>query len=136
MIFNKLKVWTRIINLPFGYMHKRWGAVIAGSLGVEGSVPVVDCDPTCRCWGSLMRVRDEVDVGKPLMRGVTVFSQRRGAIDWFDVQYEQLPHYCFSCGIIGHSSIECKEPGERDDEGKLPYSAEGLCTLDDRKKKT
>jgi hypothetical protein len=25
MIFNKLKVWARIINLPFGYMHKRWG---------------------------------------------------------------------------------------------------------------
>jgi hypothetical protein len=39
MIFKKLKVWARIINLPFGYMHKRWGALIVGSLGVEGTVP-------------------------------------------------------------------------------------------------
>jgi hypothetical protein len=47
-----------------------------------------------------------------------------------------LSHYYFSCGIIGHSSIECKEQGERDEEGKLPYSADRLCTPDDRKKKT
>jgi hypothetical protein len=66
MVFNGMKVWARIINLPFGYMHKRWGAKIAGSLGIEGSIPVVDCDATGRCWGSFMRVRVEVDVDKPL----------------------------------------------------------------------
>jgi hypothetical protein len=33
MTFNGLKIWARIINLPFGYMHKKWGEVIAGSLG-------------------------------------------------------------------------------------------------------
>jgi hypothetical protein len=135
MVFNKLKVWARIFNLPFGYMHKRWGAVIASSLSVEGSVPVVDCDDSGQCWGSFMRVRVEVDVNKPLRRGVKVFSQRKNTTDWFDVQYEQLPHYCFSCGVIGHSSLECKDPGERDAEGKLPYSAEFLCATDDRRKK-
>ncbi|KAM0874572.1 hypothetical protein ACQ4PT_037340 [Festuca glaucescens] len=111
MIFNKMKVWARIINLPFGYMHKRLGATIAGSIGIGESVPEVDCDDTRRCWGRYMRVRVEVDVDKPLMRGVTVYSQRRRATDWFEVQYENLPLYCFSCGIIGHSSIECQNPG-------------------------
>jgi hypothetical protein len=135
MIFNSLKVWARIINLPFGYMHKRWGALIAGSLGIEGSVPFVDADATGRCWGSFMRVQVEVNVDKPLMRGVTVYSQRRHASDWFEVQYENLPHYCFSCGIIGHSSLECKNPGDRDVDGKLPYSADRLCAPDERKKK-
>ncbi|CAM0881011.1 unnamed protein product [Alopecurus aequalis] len=135
MIFNAMKIWARIINLPFGYMHKKCGAMIAGSLGIEGSTPVVDCDNTGRCWGSFMRVRVEVDVDKPLMRGVTVFSQRRNATEWFDVQYEHIPHYCFSCGIVGHSSIECKNPGERDSEGKLPYSADRLLAPDERKKK-
>jgi hypothetical protein len=46
MVFNGMKVWGRIINLPFGYMHKRWGAKIARSLGIEGSIPVVDSDAT------------------------------------------------------------------------------------------
>jgi hypothetical protein len=135
MIFNSLKVWAWIINLPFGYMHKRWGALIAGSLGIEGSVPFVDADATGRCWGSFMRVQVEVNVDKPLMRGVTVYSQRRHATDWFEVQYENLPHYCYSCGIIGHSSLDCKNPGDRDVDGKLPYSADRLCAPDERKKK-
>jgi hypothetical protein len=134
MYFNSLKVWARIINLPFGYMHKRWGAVIASPLGVNGSVPMVECDDSGRCWGGYMRVRVEVDVDKPLMRGVTVFSQRRNVTEWFQVQYENLPLYCFSCGCFGHSSTECKDPGERDAEGKLPYSADKLCAPDERKK--
>ncbi|KAM0822438.1 hypothetical protein ACQ4PT_071490 [Festuca glaucescens] len=135
MVFNGMKVWARIINLPFGYMHKKWGVLIAGSLGIEGTVPVVDCDISGRCWGSFMRVRVEVDVDKPLRRGFTIFSQRRNTTDWFDVQYENLPHYCFSCGLIGHSSVECKNPGERDADGKLPYSGDRLCAPDERKKK-
>jgi hypothetical protein len=110
MTFRSLKIWARIINLPFGYMHKRWGAKIAESLCIEGSVPVVDCDSTGRCWGSYMRVRVEVDVDKPLMRGVTIFSQRRNLNEWYEVQYEYLPHYCFACGFLGHSSLECKDP--------------------------
>jgi hypothetical protein len=134
MIFNKLKVWVRIFNLPFGYMQKKWGAMIAQPLCVARCVPKVDCDATGRCWGSYMRVRIEVDVGKPLRRGVTVFSQRRNAMDWFDIQYENLPHYYHSCGVLGHSSVECKNPGKRDEEGKLPYSANRLCAPSDKKK--
>jgi hypothetical protein len=136
LIFNRMKVWVRILNLPFGYMQKRSGSVIAGSIGVEGSVPVVDCDASGRCWGSYMRVRVEIDVDKPLRRGVTVFSQRRNATDWFELQYEDLPRYCFSCGMIGHSSTACLNPGERDAHGRHPYSADFLCAPDERKKKT
>jgi hypothetical protein len=90
MIFNNMKVWVRIFNLPFGYMQKKWGAMIAQPLCVAGCVPEVDYDATGRCWGSYMRVRIEVDVGKPLRWGVTVFSQRRNATDWFDIQYEKF----------------------------------------------
>jgi hypothetical protein len=50
MSFNSLKIWARILNLPFGYMHQRWGILMAGSLGIAGSVPVVECDDTGRCW--------------------------------------------------------------------------------------
>jgi hypothetical protein len=136
MIFNRLKVWARIINLPFGYMNKKWGSAIAGHLCAEGSVAVVDCDATGRCWGNYLRARVEVDTDKPLLRGVTVFSQRRNMSEWYDVQYEQVPHYCFSCGILGHSHLECKNPGERGADGKLPYSSDRLCAPDDKKKKS
>ncbi|KAK1692359.1 hypothetical protein QYE76_009056 [Lolium multiflorum] len=136
MVFNRLKIWARIINLPFGYMNKKWGSVIAKPLGVEGSVPVVACDSTGRCWGSFLRVKVEIDTDKPLMRGVTIFSQRRNMTEWFDVQYEQLPRYCFACGILGHSSLECKNPGDRDVDGKLLYSSDRLCPPEEKNKKS
>jgi hypothetical protein len=53
-------------------MHKRWGAMIASPLGIQGSVPDVDCDDTGRCWGGYMRVRVDVDVGKPLRACILV----------------------------------------------------------------
>jgi hypothetical protein len=135
MVFNKLRVWVRLINLPFGYMQNKWGAVIARPLCVDGSVPEVDCDATGRCWGSYMRVCIEIDVNEPLRRGVTVFSQRHKVTEWFNIQYECLPHYCHSCGVLGHSSIECKNPGERDEDGKLPYSSDRVLAPDERKNK-
>jgi hypothetical protein len=85
--------------------------------------------------GSFMSVRFEVNINKPLLRRVAVFSLRRNSTDWFDVQYENLPHYCFSCGIVGHTSTECNNLGERDADVKLPYSADCLCAPDERKKR-
>lgn len=43
---------------------------------------------------------------------------------WFPAQYEKLPYYCFSCGVIGHSEVECLNPVARDETGKLPYDVQ------------
>ncbi|RLN35205.1 hypothetical protein C2845_PM03G24450 [Panicum miliaceum] len=42
--------------------------------------------------------------------------------EWYDVVYERLPFFRFSCGIIGHSEIECPTPATPDEKGCLPYS--------------
>jgi hypothetical protein len=62
-----------------------------------------------------------IDVTQPLIHCLSIFSQSRQATDFYTVMYEQLPTFYFSCGLIGHSSLGCPAPAERDEEGLLPY---------------
>lgn len=50
------------------------------------------------------------------------------------MQYERLPFFCFACGIIGQSELECPTPVERDEEGKLPYGAQLRAPEEHRRK--
>lgn len=62
--------------------------------------------------------------------------KRDGDPEWFDAQYEKLPFFCFSCGILGHGGIECEKPAMRNDQGKLPYERDiPLRAPEDRRKK-
>ena len=94
----------------------------------------VDVDSEGRASGDCLRVRVTVKVSEPLLRWVTAYSKKHMSFDTYEVQYERLPHYYFSCGIIGHSSLECPKPGTRDKDGKLPYNADRMCVKYDRKK--
>jgi hypothetical protein len=130
--FEKLDVWVRILNLPFTMMNNQRGKELAGRIGKVGKM---DVDDTGRAWGEYLRFRASIKVSEPLMRCVSVFSQKRQAVDHFTVMYERLPTFCFSCGLLGHSSTLCPTPGERDADGLLPYHGPRLCVPDDRKKK-
>ncbi|KAE8800134.1 hypothetical protein D1007_24427 [Hordeum vulgare] len=62
-------------------------------------------------------------------------DRKREVTDVYQVKYERLPLFCFSCGCVGHSSVVCPMLGERDPEGLLPYHSSRLCVPDDKKKK-
>ncbi|KAI4996760.1 hypothetical protein ZWY2020_052102 [Hordeum vulgare] len=130
--FDTLSLWVRIQNLPFGLMNDDRGKALASTLG---KVERMDVDDKGRAWGDYMRVRISVDVNQPLMRCVSVFSQKRRVTDVYHVKYERLSLFCFPCGCVGHSSVVCPMPRERDAEGLLPYHSSRLCASDDKKKK-
>jgi hypothetical protein len=129
--FDNMVVWIRIYNLPFSLMNKKWGMELARKVGTDVKVEV---DAQDRAWGQYLRARVMVDVSKPLLRCVSIFSAKRQTQEWYDVRYEKLPNYCYSCGIIGPSSLVCPMPTERDEAGLLPYGKD-LCAPDDNKKK-
>ncbi|KAM0841990.1 hypothetical protein ACQ4PT_058650 [Festuca glaucescens] len=131
VVFDRLAIWARIISLPNRLMTADRGMVIAAPIGV---VKRVESDALGRCWGGYMRLRVEVKVDEPLMRAVTVFSSRLQIAESFAVQYERLPIYCFSCGLLGHSTLACPNPADRDEFGELPYSAKRLSADDPSRK--
>jgi hypothetical protein len=71
-----------------------------------------------------------------LKRGVLLRMTRDSEPEWFYAQYEKLPFFCFSCGLIGHRGLGCDKPVVRNAQGKLPYDRDiPLRAPDDRRKK-
>ncbi|KAM0929214.1 hypothetical protein ACQ4PT_001780 [Festuca glaucescens] len=131
VVFNELMVWVRIMKLGYELMNTDRGRQLASLLG---TVDRLDVDENGRAWGSFLRARVTIDATEPIMRYVSVFSKKKDETVQYEVMYEKLPLYCFSCGMLGHSSILCPTPGERDEEGKLPYSGDKLCVPNWRKR--
>ena len=101
-----------------------------------GKAEKVETDDKGRAWGDYLRVRVSIKVSEPLMRCVSVFSQKKRTTEVYHVMYEKVPLFCFSCGVVGHSSVACPKPSERDAEGYLPYHGSFLCVPDERRKTT
>jgi hypothetical protein len=131
VVFDRMAIWARILSLPNRLMNSTRGKVIAQPIGV---VKRIEADSLGRCWGGFMRLRVEVKVDEPLLRAVTVYSSLLQTTESFVVQYERLPIYCFSCGLLGHSTLACANPADRDEQGELPYSARRL-SVDDNVRK-
>jgi hypothetical protein len=60
-----------------------------------------------------MRVMIEFPLIKPLMSTLTVRIKGRGAMSIM-LRYENIPHFCFACGHLGHATMNCgEEMGQR-----------------------
>ena len=62
-------------------------------MGLLGRVVKMDVDTDGEASGAFLRAHVAIEEPR-----------------WFQVQYEKLPYYCFACGVIGHSELECLHP--------------------------
>ncbi|XP_050222203.1 uncharacterized protein LOC126672298 [Mercurialis annua] len=119
IVFDKVPFWIRILNVPIGRMTKSMASTIGGRLG---TLIEVDED-RLGGWSRYIRVRVDIDIEKPLKRGVTVrlnANQKK----WLEVQYERLGSFCYVCGRLGHQDIDCEEGGEVLDKSLYQYGEE------------
>jgi hypothetical protein len=94
----------------------------------------IDVNEKGKASGSLLRARVAMEINKPLRRCLFLRDEVRKANVWYEIQYEKLPFFCKSCGIMGHSDLVCLNLALRDSNGRLPYDIE-LRAPDDSKKK-
>lgn len=113
--FDRLQVWARILNLPYNLRDDAWALTIARQL--DKNVQIANFDHI----GGYLRARVTIEVDKPLRRWILIDSARRKKVDSYDIQYEQIPYFCFSCGRLGHSELYCPTPGTRDANGDLSF---------------
>ena len=113
--FDKIHMWARVVNLPFNLRNDKWCGAIAKQIDKEATRVQFDHA------NGYLRARVSVDVEKPLRWWILIESARRKSKDLYDILYENVPHFCFSCGRLGHSDLHCPTPGTRDAKGDLPF---------------
>ena len=102
--FTHAAFWIRIMNLPIKSMTREVGEDIGQAVGTLIDVDVPD--ERGFAWGRFLRIRVEIDIALPLMRGCIVQVEETDPV-WVDFRYEHLPTFCYRCGIIGHNGNEC-----------------------------
>lgn len=129
--FNDIPIWVRVFNLPLGMMNEDSAEDIGNIIGrfVEA-----DTGADGSAIGRFLRIKIRMRIDKPIRRGFTLEDEgrqndargKKNAIvgdgeeeedgDWCRLEYEYLPDFCFTCGVIGHGEKDCMiklKKGER-----------------------
>ena len=69
---------------------------------------MVDAPKSGLAWGFFLRVRVNIDITKPLMRGKMIQIDDLEA-SWVTFKYERLPIFFYRCGILGRQDRECPQ---------------------------
>lgn len=94
----------------------------------------MDVDGDGKASGEFLRARVAIEIDKPRRLGVLLRISKMEDPKWFEAKYERLPFYCFGCGIMGHSKVECLNLVPWNELGKLPYDIQ-LRAPEDRRRR-
>uniref|UniRef100_A0A803PVI8 CCHC-type domain-containing protein n=1 Tax=Cannabis sativa TaxID=3483 RepID=A0A803PVI8_CANSA len=109
--------WIQVFRLPFLSKSESLAKILGNMIGTFLEVHE---DSLNEGWGPFLRMRVEIDVSKPLLRGQFVTFPWMADELWLDYRYERLPDFCYECGIIGHVFDKCPLFLEKIDDGVEP----------------
>uniref|UniRef100_A0A803QFT1 Reverse transcriptase domain-containing protein n=1 Tax=Cannabis sativa TaxID=3483 RepID=A0A803QFT1_CANSA len=103
LTLNTLDVWVQLHDLKTGFMTSTVLKAVGNYVGV-----FVDACPKnfLGVWRDYMRIRVTIDLAKPLKRRMCIRKTGKEWI-WITFKYENIPTFCFICGILGHSERFC-----------------------------
>nr|XP_020172955.1 uncharacterized protein LOC109758507 [Aegilops tauschii subsp. strangulata] len=133
---NNIPIWVRVYNLPLGMMTEESAEDIGN---IIGEFVEADTGADGIAIGKFLRIKIRMQIDRPIMRGFTLdggeesaevhdkgkVASERGEEeedrDWCKFEYEYLPDFYYTCGIIGHGEKDCSiklKKGERSQFGR------------------
>jgi hypothetical protein len=95
---ESIGIWACLLDLPPAMMKEAFAKQLGGQLG-----KFVKMDSR---YPGYLRVRVEYPLRKALQPLMTVKIKGRGAMV-ISLRYENVPHFCFHCGCMGHVAVNC-----------------------------
>lgn len=115
---NTMDLWVQVHDLKVGFMSE---SILKGVGNYIGQF-VQSCPSNfAGVWREFMRIRVTIDLNKPLKRRMKL---KIAGQDWFWIafKYENVPSFCFICGIVGHTEKFCSQLFEKPiEEITKPY---------------
>jgi hypothetical protein len=110
--FNHIPTWIQIWGLPLHCKTTTMGQHLGTQLGKVEEAALYDYPQKAR----IVKIKVNINVEDPIRPGMFIGNTKDG-ITWVDFRYENIPMFCFNCGLIGHTEDKCSY--------STPNSAEG-----------
>uniref|UniRef100_A0A803MQQ5 DUF4283 domain-containing protein n=1 Tax=Chenopodium quinoa TaxID=63459 RepID=A0A803MQQ5_CHEQI len=111
--FTHTPMWIRLIDVPFNKRNAKVMKEIGDYIG--GFVVFDDSGPLG--WGEFMRIKVNIDLAKPLHRGLFLATGSSSS-KWVPIKYKRLAEFCFFSGRLDHTESNCTFKDEAKDPSK------------------
>lgn len=117
---KNLDIWVQLHDMSAGFMSQRVVTDMGNYIGrfIEG-----DTNNFIGVWREYLRVRVSLPLNIPVKRRMKLKKSEENWC-WVNFKYEEIPTFCFICGMIGHGEKFCDKLFEMPMENiDKPYGA-------------
>lgn len=105
VVLNSMELWVQVHDLKVGFMTAK---ILQGIRNYIGQFIASCPNNFVGVWREYMRIRFSINLNSPLKRRMKI-KMAGDSWFWVNFKYENVPTFCFICGIIGHSEKFCSK---------------------------
>lgn len=112
--FKHVPLWIQFWGLPLHCKTTAMGFQLGTQVGKVEESAVYEYPDNAK----IIKIKVQFDISTPIRAGMYIGHEEDG-INWVDFRFENLPLFCFKCGLIGHAEDNCEVYSEEIPEGSI-----------------